>query len=204
MKDNQIKIILGFYDKNTEFVRNDRYSDSYQTVYTRPDDKYRWLVAKPLNKNQLEIRQTDDHGVITARDTYESHRNTFKCVNVVRLQADGKHKVHFSDNEINLLYKYGEDGKDGTLAMLNKILLVIKDPVLKDIVIHTVDKLSSLAPDVCSKLISYAKNRKVYEKNRSITERLTKTKAYSQQSVKIEGKRRTAVMEIHKYKEKSL
>ncbi|NMA50067.1 MAG: hypothetical protein GX947_09965 [Tissierellia bacterium] len=188
MKDNQIKIILGFYDEDAEFIRNDRYSDDYQTVYTRPDDKYHWLVAKPLNNNQLVVHQTDNHGVITAIDTYESHRNTFKCVNVMRLQADGKHKVYFNDDEINLLYQYGEGGKDSTLAMLNQILSRIKDPIFKDIVIQTVDKLSSLAPEVCSKLISYAKNRKIYEKNRSITERLTKTKAYSQQSIKNEGK----------------
>ena len=107
MKDNQIKIILGFYDEDSEFIRNDRYSDDYQTVYTKRDDKYHWLVAKPLNKNQLVIHQTDNHGVITAIDIYESHRNTFKCVNVIRLQADGKDKVHFNNDEINLVYQHG-------------------------------------------------------------------------------------------------
>jgi len=188
MKDNQIKIILGFYDEDAEFIRNDRYSDDYQTVYTKRDDKYHWLVAKPLNKNQLVIHQTDNHGVITAIDIYESHRNTFKCVNVIRLQADGKDKVHFNNDEINLVYQHGEGGKYDTLAMMNQTLLRIKDPIFKDIVSRTVDKLSSLTPEVCSKLIIYAKNRKVYEKNRSITERLIKTKAYSEQLVKIEGK----------------
>ncbi|WP_181039410.1 hypothetical protein [Clostridium butyricum] len=92
MKDSQTKRILGFYDEHAEYVRNDRYSDSSQTVYTRPEDKYHWLVAKPMGKNRLEVHQTDEHGVITARDTYESQRNTFQCVDVERLQADGKHR----------------------------------------------------------------------------------------------------------------
>ncbi len=95
MKDSQTKRIFGFYDEHAEYVRNDRYSDSSQTVYTRPEDKYHWLVAKPQGKNRLEVHQTDEHGVITARDTYESQRNTFQCVDVERLQADGKHRVHF-------------------------------------------------------------------------------------------------------------
>jgi hypothetical protein len=189
MKDSQTKKILGFYDENAEFVRNDRYSDSSQTVYTRPDDKYHWLVAKPQGKNRLEVHQSDEHGVITARDTYESQKNAFKCVDVERLQADGKHRVHFSEDEVNLVYQYGEGGKDTMLAMLNQILPRIKDPILKDIVTQTADKVSSLAPEVCASLISSVKNRKIYERDCSIRERLAKAKAQSKQSVTSEQKK---------------
>jgi hypothetical protein len=170
-------------------VRNDRYSDSSQTVYTRPEDKYHWLVAKPLDKNRLEVHQADEHGIITARDTYESQRNTFKCVDVERLQADGKHKIHFSEDEINLVYQYGDGGKTDILTMLHQILPRIKDPILKDIVTQTADKVSSLAPEVCSKLISSVKNRKLYERDRSIIERLATAKAQSKQSVITEQKK---------------
>ena len=189
MKDSQTKKILGFYDENAEFVRNDRYSDSSQIVYTRPDDKYHWLVAKPQGKNRLEVHQTDEHGVITARDTYESQRNAIKCVDVERLQADGKHRVHFSEDEVNLVYQYGEGGKDTLLALLNQILPRIKDQILKDIVTQTADKVSSLAPEVCSALTSFVKNRKIYERDCSIRERLAKAKAQSKQSVTSEQKK---------------
>ncbi|MDD3417141.1 MAG: transposon-transfer assisting family protein [Lachnospiraceae bacterium] len=188
MKDSQTKRILGFYDEHAEYVRNDRYSDSSQTVYTRLEDKYHWLVAKPQGKNRLEVHQTDEHGMITARDTYESQRNTFNCVDVERLQADGKHRVHFSEDEINLVYQYGEGGKDDMLAILHQILPRIKDPMLKDIVTQTADKVSSLAPEVCSNLISSVKNRKIYERDCSIRERLSKAKAQSKQSVTNERK----------------
>ena len=61
MRENLIKTILGFYDQNGEFQKNDRYSDRYQSVYTKPDDNLHWLVAIPHDNNRLEIHQTDEH-----------------------------------------------------------------------------------------------------------------------------------------------
>lgn len=51
------------------------YSDRYQSVYTKPDDNLHWLVAIPHDNNRLEIHQTDEHGVIITRDTYESNHD---------------------------------------------------------------------------------------------------------------------------------
>lgn len=113
MNDSQTKRILGFYDEHAEYVKNDRHSDRSQTVYTRPEDKYHWLVAKPQGKNRLEIHQT-------------------------------------------------------------------------------ADKVSSLAPEVYSNLISSIKNRKLYERDHSITERLAKAKEQSKQSVNTEQKKDTS------------
>ena len=80
MQENLIKTILGFYDQNGEFQKNDRYSDRYQSVYTKSDDNSHWLVAIPNDNNRLEIHQTDEHGVIITRDTYESKGNTVPSV----------------------------------------------------------------------------------------------------------------------------
>lgn len=189
MKDSHTRQILRFYNEKAEFKKNERYSDSFQSVYTKPDDKYHWLVAKPIDKNRLEIHQTDEHGVITARDTYESQRNTFRCIDMERLQADGKHRVHFSEDEINLVYQYGQDGKADMIAMLHQILPKIKDPMLKDIITQTTEKVSSIAPEVCSNLILFVKNRKLYERDHSIAERLAKAKSQSRQSLRTEKKR---------------
>ncbi|WP_423236822.1 hypothetical protein [Clostridium butyricum] len=78
------------------------------------------------------------------------------------------------------------------LAMLHQIQPRIKDHMLKDIVTQTADKVSSLAPEVCSKLISSAKNRKLYERDHSIIERLAKAKAKSKQLVNTEQKKDTS------------
>ncbi len=202
MKNSHTKTILGFYDENAEFMRNDRYSDSSQTVYTRPDDKYHWLVAKPLGNNRMEIHQTDEHGVITARDTYESQRNMVKCLSVERLQADSRKMVQFTADEINMVYQYGENGQSGTLDLLRQIQPRIKDPIAGKVVSDTVSKLSSLTPEVCSGLISSTKNRKIYERDCSIRERLARAKAEVKQSVTAEGKSKE--MPDRKHGEQSL
>ena len=176
MQENQIKTILGFYDQNEEFLKNDKYSDRYQSVYTKQDDNSHWLVAIPHDNNRLEIHQTDEHGVIITRDTYESKGNTVSCLSVERLQEDSKRMVSFSADEINLIYQFGESGKTGLLAMLNEILPRIKDTDTSRTVSLTIDKLSSLSPKVCTMLISSTKCRKLYERDHSIRERIAKAK----------------------------
>lgn len=183
MKDSHIKTILEFYDANAEFTRNDRYSDSFQTVYTRPNDEFHWLVAKSLDYKRLEIHQTDKHGLITTRDTYESQGNTFKCLCVERLQMDDRHMIQFTADEEDMVYQFGENGKSCTLAMLNQVIPRIKDPTTKEIVSQIVSKLSSLAPEVCSMLISSINNRKNYERDASVRERLAKAKEDTKHTV---------------------
>lgn len=78
MQENQIHTILGFYDQNQEFQKNDRYSDRYQSVYTKPDDNLHWLVAIPHDNNRLEIHQTDEHGVIITRDEMPKTSITYR------------------------------------------------------------------------------------------------------------------------------
>ena len=110
MKDSQTKQIKEFYDENAEYQRNDRYSDTSQSVFTKPDDKYHWLVMKPKGADAVEVHLTDEQGVITARDNYQSQRNTIKCTSMERLSNDKK-MIPFSEDEINILYQFGEGGK---------------------------------------------------------------------------------------------
>ena len=77
MKQNQIQTILGFYDRDHEFQKNERYSDRSQSVYTKPDDNSHCLVAISHDNNRLEIHQTDEHGVIIAKDHYENKGNNY-------------------------------------------------------------------------------------------------------------------------------
>ena len=100
-------------------MENFRYSDRYQSVYTKSDDNSHWLVAIPHDNNRLEIHQTDEHGVIITRDTYESKGNTVSCLSVERLQEDSRRMVDFSADEINLIYQFGENGKSATIAEIS-------------------------------------------------------------------------------------
>ena len=182
MKKNQIQTILEFYDRDHEFQKNDRYSDRSQSVYTKPDDNSHWLVAIPHDNNCLEIHQTDEHGIITAKDHYESKGNTVSCLSVERLQERSQKMIAFTLDEINMIYQYGENGKPELLAMLNEILPVIKDAYNRSIVRQTIDKISSLSQEVCSALISSVRCRKLYERDCSVRERLAKASQQSKQS----------------------
>lgn len=66
--------------------------------------------------------------------------------------------------------------------MLNELSPRIKDTDTSRTVSLTIDKLSSLSPEVCSMLISSVKCRKVYERDHSIRERLAKAKEQTKQS----------------------
>lgn len=63
------------------------------------------------SQHDVEIRQTDSHGTITARDNYELTRNIPKCVGVERLCKDANMQIPFTADEINLIYQFGEQSK---------------------------------------------------------------------------------------------
>lgn len=176
MKQEHIDKIKSYYDKAGEFKLNDRYSGEQGAVYTKDGDKYHWLVLEQKGKSGLEVRQTDGQGRITARDAYESEKNTVKCTGVKRLKEEGKGMVSFSADEINLIYQFGENGREGTLANLKEIEPGITDAVTKEIVGTTILKLSGLSEKSCIELISTTKNRKMAERDSSIRERLAKAK----------------------------
>lgn len=176
MKQEHIDKIKSYYDKAGEFKLNDRYSGEQGAVYTKDGDKYHWLVLEQKGKSGLEVRQTDGQGRITARDAYASEKNTVKCTGVKRLKEEGKGMVSFSADEINLIYQFGENGREGTLANLKGIEPGITDAVTKEIVGTTILKLSGLSEKSCIELISTTKNRKMAERDSSIRERLAKAK----------------------------
>lgn len=176
MKQEHIDKIKSYYDKAGEFKLNDRYSGEQGAVYTKDGDKYHWLVLEQKGKSGLEVRQTDGQGRITARDAYASEKNTVKCTGVKRLKEEGKGMVSFSADEINLIYQFGENGREGTLANLKGIEPGITDAATKEIVGTTIHKLSGLSEKSCTELISTTKNRKTAERDSSIRERLSKAK----------------------------
>ncbi len=175
MKQEHIEKIKGYYDRQGEYKINSRYSGESGIVYTRANDNAHWLVVEQKGENKAEVRQTDDTGRITARDTYESVRNTVKCTEVSRKRKDSKGMVKFSPDEINLIYQFGgEGGRQDTVDTLKSIEPRIADELTKMIVVSTIHKLSVLSEKSCSELISSTKNRKLAERDSSIRNRLAK------------------------------
>ena len=67
--------------------------------------------------------------------------------------------VSFSADEINLIYQFGENGREGTLENLKEIEPRITDAVTKEIVGAAIHKLSGLSEKGCTELIYATKNR---------------------------------------------
>ncbi len=172
MKQEHIEKIKGYYDRQGEYKINSRYSGESGIVYTKANDNAHWLVVEQKGENKAEVRQTDDTGRITARDMYESVRNTVKCTEVSRKKEDSKEMIRLSPDEINLIYQFGEEGRGGTVDMLKAIEPRIVDELTKRIVGSTIHKLSALSEESCSELISSTKTRKIAERDSSIRKRL--------------------------------
>ena len=106
-------------------------------VFAKESDKYQWLVLEQKSQCEVEVRQTDNHGTITARDNYELTRNVPKCVGLERLCDDAymhaNFQIPFNADEINVIYQFGEQSKAETCASLSAILPQVKDSNTKQI-----------------------------------------------------------------------
>ena len=142
---------------------------------------------------EVEARQTDNHGTITARDNYGLTRNLPKCVGVEHLCEDAymhaNFQIPFNVDEINLIYQFGEQGKAETCASLSAILPQIKDSDTKQIVSDTLKKLNVLSEETCAELTATTKRRKLTERDHSIRTRLARAKEQAKQPTVSEGKK---------------
>lgn len=177
MNKEQEQQIVDYYSTADKYIRSKTHSNAYQTVFTRENDKYHWLVLEQKSQCEAEVRQTDRHGTITARDNYELTRNIPKCVGVERLCEGANIQIPFSADEINLIYQFGEQSKAETCASLSAILPQVKDSDTKQIISTTLKKLNALSEETCAELTATTKRRKLTERDHSIKTRLAKAKA---------------------------
>ena len=189
MNKKQEQQILDYYSTTDKYIRSKTHSNAHQTVFTKENDKYQWLVLEQKSQCEVEVRQTDNHGTITARDNYELTRNLPKCVGVERLCEGANFQIPFNADEINLIYQFGEQTKAETCANLSAILPQIKDSYTKQIVSTTLDKLNALSETSCKELTDTTKRRKITERDNSIRERLARAKEQSKQPTVAEGKK---------------
>ncbi len=118
MSREQEQQLVDYYSTTDKYIRSQLHSNAYQSVFTKENDRYQWLVLEQKSQNQVEVRQTDNHGTITARDNYELTRNIPKCVGVERLCRDVNMQIPFNADEINLIYQFGGTGQSGNVRKL--------------------------------------------------------------------------------------
>ena len=188
MNKEQEQQIVDYYSTVDKYIRSKLHSNAHQSVFTKENDKYQWLVLEQKSQNQVEVRQTDKHGTITARDNYELTKNIPKCVGVERLCEGANIQIPFNADEINLIYQFGEQNKAKTYASLSAILPQIKDSDTKQIVSTTLKKLNALSEETYAELSATTKRRKITERDHSIKTRLAKAKEQSKQPTVAEGK----------------
>ena len=188
MNKEQEQQIVDYYSTACKYIYSKLHSNAHQSIFTKETDKNQWLVLEQKNQNQVEVRQTDNHGTITARDNYELTRNIPKCVGVERLCKDVNMQITFNDDEIDLIYQFGEQSKAETCASLSAILPQIKDSDTKQIVSSTLKKLNALSEETCAELTATTKRRKITERDHSIKTRLAKAKEQAKQPTVAEGK----------------
>ncbi len=166
MNKKQEQQILDYYSTTDKYIRSKTHSNAHQTVFTKESDKYQWLVLEQKSQCEVEVRQTDSHGTITARDNYELTRNLPKCMGVERLCEGTTMQIPFNADEINLIYQFGEQGKAETCAHLFAILPQIKDSGTKQIVSTTLKKLNALSEKTCAEQTAtlYTRDKAVIRK----------------------------------------
>ena len=189
MNKKQEQQILDYYSTADKYIRSKTHSNVHQTVFTKENDKYQWLVLEQKSQCEVEVRQTDSHGTITARDNYELTRNLPKCMGVERLCEGTTMQIPFNADEINLIYQFGEQSKAETCASLSAILPQVKDSDTKQIVNTTLKKLNSLSEETCAELTATTKRRKLTERDHSIRTRLARAKEQAKQPTVSEGKK---------------
>ena len=189
MNNRQEQQIVDYYSTTDRYIRSSRHSDGNQSVFTKENDKYQWLMLEQKSRCEVEVTQTDRHGKITARDNYELTGNLPKCVSVERLCGDGTMQIPFNADEINLIYQFGEQGKAEMCAELSAVLPHIKDSDTKQTVSTTLNKINALSEETCTELIATTKRRKLTERDHSIKARLEKAKAQVKKPTVTEEKR---------------
>ena len=112
---------------------------------------------------EVEVRQTDSHGTITARDNYELTGNLPKCVGVERLCEGVNFQIPFNADEINLIYQFGE--LTATLYTRDKAVMRKLDTLVTDFP----DIYKLIEKDEISKTYSFPKSYISYRKPRAVS-----------------------------------
>ena len=111
MNKEQEQQIVDYYSTADKYIHSKPHSNAHQSVFTKENDKYRWLVPEQKSRCEVEVRKTGRHGIIMARDNYKLTRNIPKCMGVERVCRGANMQIPFIADEINLIYQLGSRAK---------------------------------------------------------------------------------------------
>ena len=93
--------ILDYYSTTDKYIRSKTHSNAHQSVFTKENDKYQRFVLEQKSQYGAGVRQTSNHGTITAGDNYELTRNLHKCVGVERLCEGANFQIPFHKDKVS-------------------------------------------------------------------------------------------------------
>ncbi len=188
-KDMDIKhtidMIAGYYNGHREYLRNKSYSDRYSTVYTT-EGSNAWLVIEKKGDTSLEVRLTDNEGLIIARDVYCIVNDEAVIKSADRKVKDSDTMVSFLPEELSILQSFGEDQANDTVDHLRIIAPLIQDEQARNVAFRVADKIDMLPEMTYSELLSTTNRR--YELNVEHSIRIWKSKKKEQGAVGNKGR----------------
>ena len=96
--------IAGYYNGQSDYRKNNTYSDRYTTVYTSDQGKG-WLVIEKKGDTAVEVRLTDNEGFIIARDAYNINQEVVTIKSAERKGRDDTTMVTFLPEELSILWR---------------------------------------------------------------------------------------------------
>lgn len=105
--------LAGEIAEHYRHLRDYRYSEKYsgedKTVFTAPDQRY-WLVVEQMAEQIMQARLSDENGVVTAWDNYDTSGGGIMLCEAVRRSESGREKISFTADELKEIHRI-EDGQ---------------------------------------------------------------------------------------------
>jgi len=176
MDREQEQQIVDFYSTKDRYIKNKVYSNRYEAVYTKENNKYEWLVLEQKGNGKVEARQTDREGRIIAWDSYDVTKGFPECTSMERVQEGGTRRIPFTGSEIALLSQMDGRKKEEICASLSACLARGKDAEMRRLVDLAIKKLGALSGQGCAELMATARKRAEAGKRRSVLAQLNSAK----------------------------
>ena len=156
MDKKAVDSIKKYYDLDNRIELNPIYSRRDDLVFTRPGDKYHWLSFRSYCAGEIQVTQTDGHGLITARERFLVTQRGIKCTGIERKSGDGLF-VSFSQGEMKLICESNAKNAEEAATMIERMAKNEGNAEARAIKEMLVFKLKCLPEDIGNGLVNFAK-----------------------------------------------
>ena len=174
-KDMQMDIIAEYYMGIRDYAHNEKYSGENSRVYTSPDSDA-WLVLERKGENAIQVRLTDETGVIVSWDDYAINHADIQLVEAVRLSVSGRSQVVFTPLEELVIDRYGDYDRNTTRGKLDILSGRFKDPDIEAAAVSVIENLGRISDHSYADMYAVGQRRKEVEAGRSLTARMERAR----------------------------